>query len=332
MSGGIKANALRAFGFAKRLAAESWRDFLCAEFGKTAHMAFAAPSWLAGMPHAMSIEPVNSCNLRCEFCTTPHASLKRKRSLMKLAEFRKVVDGLPCSVHYLWLFFAGEPLLNPELPEMVGYASSKNLNSIVNTNATLLTRETSRRLINAKLDRLIVSLDSITKENYEKMRRGGNFEEVMQNLAAFAEEKRAARSAKPKLVLQMIETKLNRHEVHEFKKFAASLDATATIKSFAIPSWGYTPREIADMKEKFLPKDYAANTSDKGCSFIRKGVVLVDGTVTPCCYDFHSKYRFGNALEVPFRDIWGSKEYGRAREMMRMRKLSICETCADSRD
>lgn len=323
----------KAIEILPKLAHECALDISNSEYGKVSHMLSAlGRCYLFKGPYAVSIEPVNACNLDCEFCSTPPSRLRRKKRALSLGEFKAIVRGLPNSVHYLWLFFGGEPLLNNALPEMVRHASEKGLKTIVSTNANLLSRDVSRRLINARLDRLIVSLDSVSAENYGQMRRGGDLKKVMRNLNALAEEKRAMRSSKPEIELQMIATKINSGGEKEFAKFAESIGAKCAVKSFAIPAWAYSEKEIGRMVEKFLPEGYAAKAPAKGCSFTRKGIILSDGRVCACCYDFFAEHCFGNAIETPFAEIWDSEAFRNARVKMKMRALPICKNCADARD
>lgn len=53
----------------------------------------------------------------------------------------------------------GEPLLNRDLPRMVAHLKSRGVYVLFNTNATLLTEDWGRRLIEAGLDELRVSVD-----------------------------------------------------------------------------------------------------------------------------------------------------------------------------
>ena len=54
----------------------------------------------------------------------------------------------------------GEPLLNPELPEIISYAKSKGiLETIINTNVTQLDKELSEKIILSGLDLMIISFD-----------------------------------------------------------------------------------------------------------------------------------------------------------------------------
>ena len=63
----------------------------------------------------------------------------------------------------------GEPLLNPNLPEIIDYAKKKGvLETIINTNATKLDSKMSKKLIESGLDLMIFSFDGGTKKAMKK--------------------------------------------------------------------------------------------------------------------------------------------------------------------
>ena len=103
-------------------------------------------------PFTVGIDPCNLCNFRCRFCPTGHPQLlrkvKRPRGAMKFDLFCKIIDDLhafPDKIKRLYLYHEGEPLLNPHLPDMVGYAKQSDIaESIqITTNGALLTKNGS---------------------------------------------------------------------------------------------------------------------------------------------------------------------------------------------
>ena len=70
----------------------------------------------------------------------------------------------------------GEPLLNKDLSKMVKFAKDKGIIDVFfNTNALLLNEGLSYQLIEAGLDRIIISFEGFDKTTYESYRRGSNF-------------------------------------------------------------------------------------------------------------------------------------------------------------
>ena len=94
--------------------------------------------------------------------------------------FKKNIEHLPYSIKLNW---RGEPLLHPKIADMVAFAKDIGVHEVqLNTNGLLLTKELAIDLAEAGLDRIIISMDGFTKETYEKIRRGGDFYQLCDNL------------------------------------------------------------------------------------------------------------------------------------------------------
>ena len=76
-------------------------------------------------PMAVRIEPTNKCCFRCIHCF--QAKITRKRGMMEMSVFKKVIDEispLGCGVIFN---LHGEPLLHPRFLEMLDYVKKSNL-------------------------------------------------------------------------------------------------------------------------------------------------------------------------------------------------------------
>ena len=67
------------------------------------------------------IEITNNCNLSCDFC--PHN--KRKNEFITLDNFNIILDKLENYTKYLYLHVLGEPLLHPNINEIIDVASKR---------------------------------------------------------------------------------------------------------------------------------------------------------------------------------------------------------------
>src|SRR5690242_2032898 len=143
-----------------------------------------------GLPIAVSIEPTTSCNLRCPECPSGLRSFTRPTGMLKTPLFQSAIDQLAPTLAYLIFYFQGEPYLHPQLLDMVGYASSKNIYTATSTNAHFLTEETARKTVASGLDRLIISIDGSTQDVYESYRIGGILDKVIEGTKNIIEAKR----------------------------------------------------------------------------------------------------------------------------------------------
>ncbi len=155
-------------------------------------------------PFTVGIDPCNVCNFQCRFCPTGHPQLLRQvnrpTGRMPLELFRKIIDDLkefPDKVKRLYLYHEGEPLLNPQLPEMIAYARQAGVAESIQTttNGALLTRGLARALIEAGLDLIRISVEHVTDEGYRELTRTfADYDLVRRNVEMLFEERNRAGS------------------------------------------------------------------------------------------------------------------------------------------
>jgi len=291
---------------------------------------------LRPLRHLM-IEPTNMCNLRCLFCTQDESP--RPKGMMKLEDFKKIVSFLPGSVEEVQLHFAGESVLNQDLPEMVSVLKNRGIKTILSTNGTL-PFGFYKKIIDSGLDRLIVSFDGATKEVYEKYRQGGTFKKVTENIKKISEKK----GRKTEIVIQFIVMRHNEDQVDMIKKLAGDLGVdTLWLKSASlnIGCSDLLQTDIIKNAKDFLPenleysryyfKDGKLINKDKplSCPWIFRTVVLWNGDVTVCCVDLDGYAVLGNVFkDGGLKKILTSKKYNDARKKILKNELKICKNCS----
>src|SRR5260221_5729804 len=86
------------------------------------------------------------------------------------------------------LEWRGEPLLHKEIVEFVRIAKDAGIIDVkLNTNATGLSERIARGLLDVGLDTLVFSVDSAVREQFEKIRIGAKFDQVVANIQRFNE-------------------------------------------------------------------------------------------------------------------------------------------------
>ena len=73
----------------------------------------------------------------------------------------------------------GESLMNRDFFRIVEFLKSRGMYVTLNDNFTLMTEAAARRLIELEIDQIFLSLDGATKQTYEPIRVGANFDKVM---------------------------------------------------------------------------------------------------------------------------------------------------------
>ena len=137
------------------------------------------------LPDTFYIEIVLQCNLRCQICPMQDISrtmADRKPVLMNLEFFREILKQISDRPRTLLLTIFGEPLLHPHLLDFIQAAKEKKHQVTLVTNGTLLDREMAKELIFFKTDKITFSIDGCKKETYERIRKGSDYDKVIENL------------------------------------------------------------------------------------------------------------------------------------------------------
>ena len=292
-----------------------------------------------GFPISMAIEPTTSCNLRCPECPSGLRQFTRPIGMLEPAFFRKTIDEVYQELIYLTFYFQGEPYLNPNFLEMVKYASDKGIYTSTSTNAHYLNKEQSKKTVESKLDRLIISIDGTTQETYEQYRIGGQLQKVIEGTKNIIEAKRELKSNTPHIVFQFLVVKPNEHQLEDVKKLAHDLGVdevvfkTAQVYDFEkgnplIPDNIKYSRYRKNADGTYSIKNKLLNQCWRMWSSC---VVTWDGAVVPCCFDKDAKHQLGDLKTQSFKELWKSDKYlGFRQSILKSRQeIDICKNCSE---
>ena len=275
-------------------------------------------------PLHVDIELTNVCDIQCAMCE--RRLMKRPLGMMSMEMFKQIVAecdeiGVDSVKLNLW----GEPVLHKELAEMVRHA--KNNSQLIlqfNTNANRLTPEISSALVSSGLDKLTISLDGVSKETYEKVRCGSNFERVVRNVNALLEAKKDADASLPLVTLQIIRMDITADEIDAFVETWKD-----RVDYVSVTNIGSTTADNKVLSHSLREKK---RKGFRPCQQLWQRLsVLWDGTVTVCCNDFDGFLAIGKFGETPLIELWKGEKLTTLRE--RHKKLHfdhlICESCSD---
>jgi len=265
------------------------------------------------------IELTNSCNTWCIFCPrdkTPKQGYMDFHSFKKAVQRAEEFEKNP-SIHLCGL---GEPLLHPNVVNFVSYLTDKGLFSNITTNAYLLTKELSKKLINAGLKEVTVSASGID-ELYEKIHHL-SFEEVKNNLSNFLKISKG----KCRIKLSITICKPNKNEIDRIVSFWKQAGINDFIFYNTINRGG-----ALDMGYSFVNNEryyheaeaiLAVNKLPTLCMlpFISTFIGW-DGNYYMCCNDFSKKYPLGNVFQ------YGIKEIDLIKKNRFLDDLDICKNC-----
>lgn len=262
----------------------------------------------------------NICNLRCTMCFQSDETLPIRKTtkvpLMSMETFKIIADECArYKIPALKLNWRGESFLNENFIEMVRYAKKKGILEVTSlTNGTLMDETICKDLVDAKMDQIVVSIDGLTKETYEKIRRGANYDEVIKNVQALLRLR--GKSRKPFIRLQYTQSDLNGHETTAFYEH-----------------WKQKVDEIAIS----YAKDFGSPDKEKpeNCPIYKyccqqpfqRLIVMTDGTVTVCATDVMGSIAIGNVHETSLIDLWNCEKLNELRKQHMSGKYYLNPMC-----
>jgi len=122
------------------------------------------------------------CNLRCRMCDCWRTPARRAGDELTTEEWFRVIDEGVALGAWAVSFTGGEPLLRPDLEQLVRHAHQRNASVHLCTNGVLLDAERARALADAGLGSVNVSLDSVESAVHNDLRRRPIFDTVVTNI------------------------------------------------------------------------------------------------------------------------------------------------------
>jgi radical SAM protein with 4Fe4S-binding SPASM domain len=294
-----------------------------------------------GFPFFVQIEPTNYCNLKCPICPAGGWGFKRNKRHMKLEEFKSIIDDMEKYLLFITLWDWGEPLLNPALPEMISYASERDIKTVVSTNCNsnfFHDEGYLERLLRSGLSTLILAVDSIHQDIYESYRGKGNIQKALQGIEkAVAMKKKLGKG--PILMMRMVIMKQNEHEIRAMRNLARKIGADRFSVKTMNPLYTSesSDKDIVPQNPKYRRYQYKQGTYKRlkipyKCDIIfRQCTIHSNGAVFPCCWWYDDDYATSNFFtDGGLTQIWNSPSYRDLRRKVLQDKdsFSYCQTCS----
>jgi len=278
------------------------------------------------LPLRLWVELTNICNLKCGMC--PNSSPGRSpRGNMSLATFEKIIDQTAHHVYDVNLCHRGESLLNKDIDKMISYAKKMKVATRLNTNATVLDQEMSRRLIEAGLDFISFSFDGLDPKTYETIRVGASFEKVLENITAFLKLKKKLRSPTPYTMIEILALPQMQDQADKLDEFRNRFRGLPVDKISIKPvhNWGGNI--------ELETKQDGAGEPDQPeycpCTNIWYAMVILwDGSVALCVQDWYNDNPLGNINDCSVIAMWNSEMIVSVRELLAAGEYKQCEICS----
>ncbi len=313
------------------------------------------------------IEITNACNFKCTWC--PDDIMDRRRGFMKKEKVFRLLDEIaekrpwlgplyPVKLHQM-----GEPMLHPDLVEIVARAEKRGVPIELNTNCGLITRERVEGLYRAGLTNLILSYQTPDLESFKTRKAPRLVFDEYRDKVRLAVERKVAMGARTHLEIDIMNTKY----VDAYRIVSEDEQALAFLadwigfaqdleRTHGLPPRAHDPQAIR--AAHFLDQD------ENGSRYpLLDGVFLVwkrchnwgnvigghqthevvdtycpapydqfvvqwNGDVVACCTDYEGRTKTANVFTTSIEGVWRSdilKE--RKRDMLEGRLLDVCARC-----
>jgi MoaA/NifB/PqqE/SkfB family radical SAM enzyme len=255
-------------------------------------------------PLQIDFELNYSCNFTCPMCTWNAESTenKGKATWFDFEVYTEVIDdAVSKGLKSVRLNYINEPLIRKDITKFISYARKAGILDIYfSTNGSLLSDEMSRELINSGLLRLQISLDAHTKETYEKIRTGGNFNDVIKKVLRFLEIRNEMNVKLPTLRVNFVKTETNKDELDDFVNFWEDKADSIGIQDLVGIMDGYGKKSDEELQKMSLSNDF------KCAQPFQHLTLRYDGTVLPCCAFYGAETPIGQLKtnkEIKFSEV-----------------------------
>jgi radical SAM protein with 4Fe4S-binding SPASM domain len=268
------------------------------------HLFFAERMLISPRVTFAAIEITNVCNLHCGMC-----EIERKRKLglekprfISVDFFKKIIDQLANLHAEVTLNYGGESLLHPQFKELVTYAVFAQYRGLGKIswfdNATLLSKNMSKLLVDLGVDQITCSVDRLGKAN-DLWRVGSNIEVIEQNIRDLIRIR--GDKKKPFVLINKVDVD-TKEDTERFIKHWAGIADAVQVSTYRMPIWS-----IHEPEKYFTgPETFRVRYCPFPFFFIG---VLADGRVSGCGCDASAQNLMGNANTDSLKKIWSSQRY-----------------------
>lgn len=283
------------------------------------------------LPVNLDIVLTKACNLRCIFCIS-YGSLKNER-WMNFDLYERIARKLFPSAHGLFICSGGEPFLYPRIRDALNLARQYRTMTTITSNGMLLNRENAKWLVeDQSLHELCISFDGATKNTLEHIRRGANFDTILENIAYLSDLKERAGAIYPRLWFRYVVMKSNAMELPDIFALASRhglykvevkyLNVSNDIDfSESLYSYPELARDVfAEARRRARDEGVAVQLpplpgkSDRGGRCLNPWQFLqidTDGSLRFCYPAWRQRLGF---FDEDFESIWSGEHYQRIRK------------------
>lgn len=136
---------------------------------------------VSGMGPVVAWNITRTCNLKCVHCYS-NSDGKQYSGELTTAEAKKFIDDCAAFKVPVLLLSGGEPLMRPDVFELVEYANSKGIRTTFSTNGTLIDKKIAQRIKDLGVGYVGISLDGLGEANDSFRGQAGAFGRALEGI------------------------------------------------------------------------------------------------------------------------------------------------------
>jgi MoaA/NifB/PqqE/SkfB family radical SAM enzyme len=281
-------------------------------------------------PPSMHIEFTNACNLKCVYCNNPH--FEYPREMMKESTFENLIKELKKSKVDRVCIGGGEATLHPKFLEFVPKLAEVTKILTIVTNGHWKSEEIPKCLIKSGVNFIEISVECGTREDFEAMRVGSNYDKIISNLIKINELKKQFNSnSHINLRLMVRPSQKGKIESESIKFWQQYCDSI--MPQYVMKSQGF--ETISDV---FMPEQMAKDEIPKCTLPFRNIQIRTNGDIPICqvsgsALEKERKVIVGNINTHSLNKVWQEglfQSYRKAHRERNLEMLEICKGCKGS--
>ncbi len=270
-------------------------------------------------PNIKNIECTSRCNLNCPICV-----LKTRDSgdidfnlLLKILE--KNCDFMVGQK--IWLHYRGEPFLNKNIFQIINLFDKFKIKSRLSTNGILLLNQNIKKILDSKLEMMVISMITNNPVYYKKLRGADLYYSILKKVENLILMKKTLNS---QLDIQVmgLDYGQSKNEINEFIDYFHNLGVCVGIHKYStrLQESRYKPFDIKEVVRQ--PCHWPFNNT----------VILYNGDITTCYFDLNGRGVIDNLKNYNYSilDLWNSTKYKHIRaNHLKYKFKGHCEHCTD---
>lgn len=289
----------------------------------------ASNGHLFDFPLFLEVESTYACNYRCPSCPRTAIMHENRGGSLSTELLDKLFhEAEKYKMPSITFSHGGEPLMRKDLAGLINKAKKAGIiDRMFHTNGYLLNYDRSVELIESGLTKINISIDAASSDVYDKVRVGGDYSRVVDNVEGFLRAKKECGKSYPRVRVSFVVSDDNKHEQ---SKFYDLWKDKVNVVSF---------QKLYDFEKSHSAKGSIVNecsAKKHKCSQLWQLLTInCNGDISICEHDYNHAHVIGNLHTHTIKECWHSDKLNMFRQLHnddRYYEIPMCCKCVNSVD